>query len=252
MPNILDEIVENKKKEIRRGIARNAHNTGFARKTPTNDITLIAEIKLKSPSSGILATEEQALKKAIEYEKYGADCISIITDKKYFGGSIELVKKIRAKVNLPILQKDFVIDPYQIYESKIIGADAILLIARIFSQKKLNEFVNLSLTVGVEPVVEVYDELDLKKVLKTKARVIGVNARDLTNFEVNIDNACRLIEKIPKNKIKIGFSGVNSREEVEKYKKSGANAILVGTSLMKTDDVKNFIYNLKNGNENKS
>ncbi|MBI2430920.1 MAG: indole-3-glycerol-phosphate synthase [Candidatus Levybacteria bacterium] len=206
---------------------------------------IIAEIKFASPTNPNLGSPEDLLDRAKEYEKAGADAISIITKKAFFRGDIRFVSEVKKVVKIPILQKDFVIDERQIYEAKKAGADALLLIARIVSKEQLKAFVLLAQKLGIEPVVEVFDEKDLKKAVATKARFIAVNARDLETFAVDVDGACKLIEKIPNKFIKLGFSGIQSRAEVEKYIKAGAKGVLVGTALMKAKNIKEFIGGLR-------
>lgn len=257
--NILDQIVENKKKEIKHSnFALNSefkHIIGkhsLSKKFQNNilhpkigDIGLIAEIKMKSPSGGILGTEIMVEKKVKEYKQAGADAISVVTDEKFFGGSLELIKKIKTHGSLPIFRKDFIIDESQIFESAVYEVDAVLLIARIVTPTQLQRFVDTTLQLRIEPVVEVYDENDLKNALKTNAKFIAVNARDLQTFKIDIEKACQLGRQIPKEKNFIGFSGVNTREDVNMYKLSGAKAVLVGTSLMKRNDVVDYIQQLK-------
>lgn len=206
---------------------------------------IIAEIKLKSPSAGVLADKSKVLELAREYKEGGANAISIITEKYFFDGDINFILKVKDSISLPILQKDFVVDSYQILESKKFGADGLLLIAKIVSEDDLIKFVDLCFEVGIEPVVEINDDEDLKKALKTKTRIVAVNARNLDTFKIDLDKACELIEKIPSEYLKLGFSGVNSRDEVEKYRSSGARGVLVGTKLMKAENKKNFLEDLK-------
>lgn len=209
------------------------------------NIGLIAEIKLKSPSAGVLGSLDAVISKVKEYEKAGADAISVVTDEKFFGGSLELFDTIKETVNIPVFRKDFIIDEYQLYESAQHKADAVLLIARILDNKKLEWFVQLSYKMGMEPVVEIYDEQDLEKAVRSNAQMIAVNARDLQNFDVNIEMAAKLGSMIPKNKVFVGFSGVNTREDVEMYLKSDAKAVLVGTSLMKDSEPGKRMRSLK-------
>ncbi len=205
----------------------------------------IAEIKLASPTMPLLGSAEDIVARARIYENAGVDAISVITEKEYFKGDINFISYLKKNIKTPILQKDFVIDPYQIYEAKLIGSDAILLIARLVDRHTLIDFVKISKDIGIEPVVEVSDIEDLEKALSADASFIAVNARDLRTFTIDIPNACTLLESIPDTYIKLAFSGIQSVRDVEKYKKSGANGVLVGTSLMKATDIKSFINNLK-------
>lgn len=207
-------------------------------------IKLIAEIKFASPSNPHLGTPEELLERAKEYEQAGADAISVITEKHYFKGDVSFISEIKKHFSLPILQKDFVIDPHQIYEARQIGADALLLIARLVSANKLKQFIQLCFAQGIEPVVEIANEEDLSKAVVTKTKIIAVNARDLETLDVDVAGACLLIKKIPDRFIKLAFSGIQSEKEVLLYRESGAQGILVGTSLMQTNDIRGFIRSL--------
>ncbi len=215
------------------------------RKLKRGNTAIIAEIKLVSPSEGRLGKENEAVKFAQEYEKGGADAISVVADNKYFGGSYKLLKRIKKNTSLPILAKDFVIDSYQIFEAKFFGADAILLIAKLLSGRKLKEYARICFELNIEPVVEVHTKEELRKAYRSGSRIIAVNARDLHSFEVDVGRACDLLLQVSKKYVKLGFSGVAGRREVEKYKRAGIKAVLVGTALMQTKDKKDFIKNLK-------
>lgn len=266
MHNILLQIIEKKQKDLeqqrrifpfaqlKRNVSTVKSESNFISKLQNlnhSDIAIIAEIKLASPTISSLGSEKDILHRASVYEKAGTDAISFITESHYFKGNPVFIPKLKAKVNIPILQKDFVIDPYQIYEAKALGSDAILLIARLVDKNMLKDFVALSKKIGIEPVVEINDEEDLKKALFAHTSCIAVNARDLRTFKVNISKACRLLKKIPKKFIKLGFSGIKSSEEVIKYKKAGVKGILIGTSLMKATNIDSFIKNLRNINNTK-
>lgn len=210
-----------------------------------SEFGIIAEIKLKSPTAGKLADKTKISDLAREYKSGGANAISVITEKYFFDGDINFILQTKDEIDLPILQKDFVVDAYQILESKKYGADALLLIAKIITEEELIKFVDLCFKIGLEPVVEISDEEDLDKALKTKTRVIAVNARDLDTFKIDLRNAYSLIGKIPDNYLKLGFSGVNSRNEVLSYKKAGARGVLIGTQLVKSDNKKKFLEDLR-------
>lgn len=209
------------------------------------DIGIIAEIKHRSPSAGNFSSMVSVMDRVTAYEKSGADAISYVSDSKYFGGSLEELKRITSISRLPVLQKDFVISMYQLVEAAITQVDAILLIARITGEKELKSYVNFAQINGIEPVVEVYNEVDLDKALKTDTKIIGVNARDLDTFEIDLKKATTLMQMIPSHISVIGFSGVNSRKDIEVYKGAGAKAVLVGSTLMNTDDVTGSVKELK-------
>lgn len=242
----LKEIVQNKKIEIAR-----KKRTGYGRffdairSVSTERVSLIAEVKLASPSMGKLGALKNVQKRVYAYEKAHADCLSVVVDEKYFSGSYTLLRNIRSLTTLPILSKDFVIDPIQICEAKSSGADAVLLIAKILSLRKLNLFVRLVKSLGMDPVVEVSTDDELTMAFKTPTKIIAVNARDLDTFEINIDDACRILTLIPKHYTVLAFSGVQSRKDVEHYVNYGAKGVLVGTSLMRSHKVDRFIRSLK-------
>lgn len=245
MTTLLKKIIDNKIMEIREKKKQVVNFGGALIHPGTEGMVIIAEIKLATPIGGILGQATEVVKRALAYELAGADLISVVVDRKYFHGNINFITDIKKKVDLPVLMKDFILDPYQIFEAKFVGADGILLIAKLLTKKKLQEFVLLSKSIGVEPVVEIENEFELDKALATKALCIAVNARDLTDFQVDINRACKLMRLIPQNKLALGFSGVKGRREVEKYKEAGAKAILVGTALMRNNNIGRFITRLK-------
>lgn len=210
------------------------------------DIGLIAEVKLTSPTEGELGQEDDVIKRVQDYQEAGADAVAVITEKKIFKGHPSLVSVIKENINLPILQKDFIINELQIEESCKIGADSLLLIAKMADGEKLSRFVSLCKEKSLEPIVEIFNQDDLAKAIESGAEIIAVNARNLDTFEVDIDKACKLLKKIPDQFIKLGFSGIHSRKEVLKYKQAGAKAVLVGTELMKTNNINEKIKELKN------
>lgn len=208
-------------------------------------VAIIAEVKLASPSESNLGIEADIPTRVKMYEKAGADCISVVTEKSFFQGNPSFVRLIKNTISLPVLQKDFIIDPYQVYEVKKAGADAILLIAKIVDAKRLISLVEVAKTIGLEVVVEINSQDDLKKAQATETNIIAVNARDLDTLEVDVDRACEILKMISNAFIKLGFSGVMSRAEVEQYKQAGADGILIGTSLMKTGNISEFIERIR-------
>lgn len=249
METLLKQIIDNKLVELKEK-KRQCRNFVYAlTHQKTGDIAIIAEIKLATPTAGILGMANEVVRRARSYERAGADAISVVTDNKYFGGRPDFISSIKKSVSLPILMKDFVIDPYQVYEAKIIGADALLFIAKILTKRQLKKLVSIAVDIGIEPVVEVQnaDELGSALALSERHRVecVAVNARNLDDFQVDINRACSLLKLIPKEKLALGFSGVKGRDEVEKYKQAGAKAVLVGNALMKTTNIMGFIKSLK-------
>lgn len=242
MNKVLRNILENTKKDIKEKKQFGIFSKSLLK---AKKIAILAEIKLASPTEKSLGGEKDILKRAIKYEKSGADAISFITEKSVFNGNIKFISKIKSKVNVPVLQKDFVIDPYQIYEAKNAGSDALLLIVKILDQKTLIRFVEICLEIGIEPVVEINDKKDLEKALKTGTKIIAVNARNLDSLEVDVERACKLLKLIPDKFFKLGFSGISSKEEVERYKNAGAKGILIGTNLMKAKNTEKFLKGLR-------
>lgn len=245
MHNIIQQIIDKKREDLAEEKKNDNKFRQAILKPKHGQVAIIAEVKFASPTNPNLGSPEQLLERVKEYEKSGADAISIITEKHFFKGSLGFVTRVKEVVNIPVLQKDFVIDEYQIYQAKSIGSDAILLIARLVDTETLKRFVEIALEIGIEPVVEINNEEDLKKAIATETSIIAVNARDLDTFEISVDKACNLLKKISEKYIKLGFSGINSKEEVNKYIESGVSGILVGTALMKAGNIDEFIGELR-------
>jgi indole-3-glycerol phosphate synthase len=199
-------------------------------------INLIAEIKKKSPSRGIICKDFDLLKIARIYEESGASAISILTDKKYFGGSLNFLLQVRGVTSIPLLRKDFIIDEYQIYESRVFGADALLLIAKILKEEELKRFLGIAHSLGIDCLVEIHSEEELNKVLKTETQIIGINNRDLETFTVNLETTLNLVKKIPQGKIVVSESGFEKREDVLRLEGKRINAFLVGEALMRSEN----------------
>ncbi|MBI2597260.1 indole-3-glycerol-phosphate synthase [Candidatus Daviesbacteria bacterium] len=241
MHKILKEILTKTQADIRK-FKQSVNTFSKALTNPKSGSTaIIAEIKLASPTAKNLGQPAKVKDKAKEYELAGADCISVVVEKHFFHGDPKFIKEIKQTVSLPVLCKDFIIDSYQVYQVKQLGADAILLVARIVSEKQLVTLVNLAKEIGIESVVEINSQGDFEKTLKTNTQIIAVNARNLDTFEVNIDKACQLLKIIPNTFIKLGFSGIITREDVLKYQKAGVNGVLIGTSLMKTKNIDEYL-----------
>ncbi len=262
IPNKLDVILSDKKqeleslkkiislKELKQKVANTSLTVRDFKKSLENNskISLIAEIKKASPSLGDINIDINIKKQAKIYESAGASAISVLTDK-HFKGEISFLKEVKKVTNTPILRKDFIFDPYQIYESYLAGADALLLIATVLDQKTLSALVDLTHKLGMECLVETHTKEDVEKALKTNAKVIGINARDLKTFEVNLDTAKNLAKEIPKDRLIVAESGIEARKDVERLAEAGVKVILVGTTLMKASNVrvkiKEFCINVK-------
>lgn len=202
------------------------------------NISIIAEIKKASPSLGDITPGIDIRRTAVLYEEAGAAAISVITEEDYFKGSPSFIREVKDSVKLAVLRKDFIIESYQVYESRYLGADALLLIASILEEKALSDLVKLSFSLNIEPLVEVHTEEDLVKVLQTKAKVIGINNRDLISFETDINTSKDLVPLIGPGKIIVSESGIKSAADVRILRELGVDAVLVGESLMKADDIK--------------
>jgi indole-3-glycerol phosphate synthase len=220
-------------------------------------MALIAEVKKASPSAGVIRKDFDPVRIAKEYEAAGASCLSVLTDEKFFQGSLDHLRQIRAAVKLPLLRKDFIIDERQILEAIEWGADAILLIVAILDDARLQRFHALAMEAGVAVLVEVHDEAELERTLKIGAKLIGVNNRNLKNFKVDLATTEKLAAELyrktgvaPVSNLKnangdrqdacpmlVAESGIHTRADVERLKRCGANAILVGESLIKGGDI---------------
>ncbi len=207
----------------------------------------ICEVKKASPSKGIISEDFPYLEIAKEYERVGADCISCLTEPKWFLGSDEIFKEIRSAVTIPMIRKDFTVDEYQIYQAKVMGADAVLLICAILSEDKLREYLSICDTLGITALVETHDKEEIETAVRIGARVIGVNNRNLKDFTVNFDNALTLREFIPESAVYVAESGVSSPEDGAQLLKSGADAVLIGEALMRTDRKGEFLKKMREG-----
>ena len=206
----------------------------FKENISNKDEAIIAEIKKASPSAGVISEDFDPIKKAIEYEAFGASALSILTEEDFFMGSVDHLKDVKEITTLPILRKDFMIDEYQIYESKLIGADCILLIASILSDQQIKDFINISQQLELDYLIEVHDENELRRVEHFEDALIGVNNRNLKTFEVDLDNSVRLRNAFKQKNIFIAESGIKSREDINYLKLNNINVFLIGESLMRS------------------
>lgn len=209
------------------------------------DIAFICECKKASPSKGLIAPDFPYLQIAKDYETAGADCISVLTEPKWFLGSDQYLKEITSEVKIPCIRKDFTVDPYMIYEAKLLGASAVLLIMSILDEKTAGEYLKVADSLGLSALVETHNEEEVKKALNIGARIIGVNNRNLKDFTVDTENSRKLRELIPGDVLFVSESGVSSPEDVKKLRKIGADAVLVGETLMRAEDKKKRLAELK-------
>ncbi len=207
--------------------------------------SLICEVKKASPSKGIISEEFPYLDIATDYEKSGANCISVLTEPKWFLGSDEIFREIRKKVDLPMLRKDFTVDEYQIYQAKVMGADAVLLIVSILSEGQIIEYLEICDNIGISALVETHDESEISIAKKCGARIIGVNNRNLKDFTINLNNSTELKSFIPSDVIYVAESGISTPEAGINLVKNGANSLLIGEALMRSENIEHFIQEIK-------
>ncbi len=197
---------------------------------------VIAEVKKASPSKGILREPFEPADIAQSYAEHGAACLSVLTDQQYFQGSIDYLKQARASCGLPVLRKDFLVDPYQVYESRVMGADCILLIVACLEDAQLKEFESIARSLDMAVLVEVHDEKEMARALMLKTALIGVNNRDLKTFKVNLDTTLNLKKMVPADKILVTESGISGLEDVNLLREQGVNAFLVGEAFMRAKE----------------
>jgi indole-3-glycerol phosphate synthase len=246
---ILQKIVENKRQEVarqkeilpleelRQMLADRTPTRGFAGAIRGRGCAVIAEVKRSSPSKGPIREEFDPVAIARTYEENGASAVSVLTERTFFEGRAAYVPQIKKAVNLPILRKDFIIDPYQIVETRVLGGDALLLIARILEAGELLEFIGLASELGLSALVEVHDEEDLGKAIAGGARLVGINNRDLETFRTDLEVSMRLARRVPKGITVVSESGIDGRPDIERLMEAGIHAFLVGESLMREQDI---------------
>jgi indole-3-glycerol phosphate synthase len=200
-------------------------------------IGLIAEIKFASPSAGLIREKTDPTTIGRIYEKAGAAAISLLTDQKFFQGDLSQLPRLKRALTLPILRKDFIIDEVQVQESKIYGADAILLIARILPRSQLEKLISMCRELNIAPLTEIHDREDLEKAVTCGAEIIGINNRDLDSFKVDINTTFRLAPEIPKDRILVSESGISQKEDIFSLRTTGIQAVLVGSALMGSNDL---------------
>ncbi len=250
MPTILDKIVATKREEIvaaKQAVSQAVLETKldaapqirdfFAALDRGDDIKLIAEVKKASPSKGVIREDFDPIEIAKTYAKHGATCLSVLTDKPYFQGDLAYLREIRQHVDVPLLRKDFLLDPYQVVEARANGADAVLLIAECLPGDELPQLLAKVRELGMTALVELYEPENLSRVIDSGARLIGVNNRDLRTFEVDLNHTVNMRQQMPSDRLVVGESGIHTRTDVEKLAAAGVGAILVGESLMRSDDI---------------
>lgn len=209
------------------------------------DISFICECKKASPSKGLIAPDFPYLQIAKEYENAGADCISVLTEPKWFLGSDEYLKEIANTVSVPCLRKDFTVDEYMIYEAKLLGAQAVLLICSILSFERIREYIKICDTLGISALVETHGEEEVKAAINAGARIIGVNNRNLKDFTVDTDNSRRMRDLVPPDILFVSESGVKTSQDIQALREMGADAVLIGETLMRAGDKKAKLRELR-------
>lgn len=209
----------------------------FEKAIAKNGLSFICEVKKASPSKGVISKDFPYLETALKYEAAGADCISCLTEPKWFLGSDRYLSEIVSAVNIPVLRKDFTVCAYQIYEAKLLGASAVLLICSILDEKTLMEYIDICNSLGMSALVEAHSESEIQTALRAGARIVGVNNRNLRDFSVDTKNSARLRSAVPSDVLFVSESGVKTRQDVENIEKSGADAVLIGETLMRADDI---------------
>ncbi len=259
MSSILDTIAEyaeirvaQRKKKIPSGQlkemcsqAGSGEGSAFYAAVGKPGMSFICEVKKASPSKGLISPDFPYLEIAEEYEKAGADCISCLTEPKWFLGSDEIFEEIRSRTDLPMLRKDFVVDEYQLYEARLMGANAVLLICALMDQIRLEKYLELCTGLGLAALVETHDEKEIETAVAAGARLIGVNNRNLKDFSVDVGNSGRLRSRVPGSVLFVAESGIRTREDVAALERQNVDAVLVGETLMRAGDKKEALSQLR-------
>jgi len=211
----------------------------FKKAISKRGINLIAETKAASPSAGVMFDKYVPENIAKEYEKAGAAAVSVLTDLTYFNGVIDDLERVRNSVSLPVLRKDFIIDEIQLFESRLAGADAVLLIARILGKDELERFIKFTKKLGMDALVEVHSAKEARLAVAAGAEIIGINNRDLDTLKVDVDNTIKIINEVPelKKKVLVSESGISERSQVDLLKNAGVKAVLIGEAILKSPDI---------------
>ena len=255
---ILDELAESTRKRVAKKkekisleeikekalMMEKTKDFPFEQALKKEGLSIIAEVKKASPSKGIIAADFPYLEIAKEYEASGVNAISCLTEPEYFKGSDDYLRDIAKEVRIPVLRKDFTVDPYMIYEAKTLGASAILLIAAILSDKELKEYYEIADSLGLSALFEAHDKEEVKRCLAQGARIVGVNNRNLKDFTVDINNSIRLRELIPEDVIYVSESGIKTPEDLKILKENGTDAVLIGEMFMRSENKKELIESL--------
>jgi indole-3-glycerol phosphate synthase len=259
--SVLDRIVEATRDEVERrreitplaqleaALGRRPESRPFQEALTRPGISVIAEHKRRSPSAGVIREDAGLVDVVQAYERAGAAALSILTEPSHFGGSLDDLRAARAATHLPVLRKDFIVDPYQLYESAAAGADAILLIVAALEPEALGELHREAWSLDLDVLVEVHDEEELEAALEVEPEVIGINNRDLDDFSVDLERTFELLSDIPTGKTVVSESGFSTREQLDELDRVGVDAVLIGETLMRADDVEAACRELTGGGE---
>ena len=257
---ILDNIVEKRKEQLEREIhsicradiramAKESHfpTLSFSKALKKDTLSVISEVKKASPSKGLICGDFHPVEIAVQYEKAGANAISCLTEEHFFQGSSQFLKEIKKNVNIPILRKDFIFDEYQIYEAKTLGANAVLLISAILSGEQMKEYSELAHSLGLECLVEVHNEEEYKKTTSFVPDMLGINNRNLYTFEVDLNTTGNLAEIIGEHSVLVSESGIKTNEDMKTVRNLGADAVLIGETLMRSGNIAQTLHQLREG-----
>ncbi len=254
---ILDDIVRDKRREVaerKREYPLRELESMLVRRLPVRDFRaalsqrgtgIIAEVKKASPSKGLLCPDFDPVRLAKVYNENGAIAISVLTESRYFQGHIDYLTTVKHTVDVPVLRKDFIFEPYQIYESAAYNADAILLIAAVLNEEEISDLLSLAVRLSLSYIVEVHNEAEIGRAYNAGATIIGINNRDLATFDVDIGTTCRLRTLVPDSCIIVSESGIHSRKDIEILEASGVDAVLVGESLVTSNDIPGKLKELR-------
>ena len=252
MSNVLNKILQTKTEEIKLGCQHMSENDfinefdknqkirefyqAIKNKHGANEPAVIAEVKKASPSKGVICKDFDPQKAASSYQKAGAACISVLTDKDYFQGHNDYLMQVKEVTDIPLLRKDFMISPWQIYQSKYLGADCILLIFAALDDVQLHDLTQVSQELGMEVLMEVHDNTEMQRALKTNARIIGINNRNLKNFVTSLDTSINLAPLVSEDRIVVSESGIHSADDIKNLQQHNINTFLIGEAFMKRKD----------------
>ena len=258
MSTVLSKIVRHKRMEIaaaRQRISENQLRQRADSAPPVRDFHgalvcgrpgLIAEIKKASPSAGVIRADFDPVEIAQTYEAAGAQCLSVLTDEKFFQGHLDFLKQIRSRVSLPVMRKEFILDSYQILEARAAGADCVLLIAECLSALELSDLYQFAVELGMQVLIELYNADNLQRVLDTGTRLVGINNRDLRTFQTSLNHTLDLLPQIPSDRLLVSESGIRIHDDIRRLAAAGVGAVLVGESLMRQPDIGAAVRRLMN------